>query len=462
MRRQSGLSSLISGFLGTYNAAQEIQRRDDDADFQRGQRERTLRMQGEEDNLRASMKDAAAPATVDQTAMKSDDQDNRDVGQPGEAAPTPTGFSVKGKTYATMAEAQGAADAYNAPDQMNARMSQALLRGGKPAEAAQLRAAATQEKVSGLQLSDLERQHANQKFDDALAGLGSFDDIAGFTKTKPLVSADGKSVSFQQVGADGTTKDLPYRFSNDAKGLSEAKSMMSKSLPEMQKLSYLHQQFQEGESKARWEKEYKLREDGEKRRAMHEDRMFTLAKSNADAKADALDSKLPGAVKLQADGLRSQLGQINGAITKAQAEGTWNPEQAGTKQLMARQAALQLGLRTLLEPYLDGGQGASGADPLGLISDGGKGGAPAAAPAAASKPSAAQGAPTAAKDTSRAAPEAPGIIARMTDALRAKSMEAQQQGAEYQALQKLVNEARNGGRALSAREQQLARQYGIS
>lgn len=277
----TGLSSLISGFNDGYKMVKNFRDDQEDRKYRDELVARKRREWADDDALRASMKDAAAPAAIEQSMVKAPEQDDRDVGQPGEAAPTPGGFSVKGKTYATMSDAQGAVDAYNAPDQVTARMSDALTRGGKVTEAAQLRASARQEKVSGMQLDDMQREHANKMFDQALSGMGDFDSIGSFTKTKAVPTADGKSVTFQTVGADGSTKALPYKFSNDAQGLSEAKALLSKSLPEMQKLGFLHQQSQAAESKSRWEQDFKLREDSEKRRATHEDRMLaaTLARS---------------------------------------------------------------------------------------------------------------------------------------------------------------------------------------
>ncbi len=303
----TGLSSLIGGFNQGYRMVKDIEDDQADRDFKREQRARQQRQWGDEDALRASMKDAAAPATVEQSMVKAPEQDDRDVGQPGEAAPTPAGFSVRGKAYATMAEAQGAADTYNASAQVTARMSDALTRAGKVSDAAQLRSSARQEQVASLQLDDLQRAHANKMFDESLGGLGDFESIGSFTKTKAVPSADGKSITFHQVGADGNSKALPYQFSNDAKGLSEAKALLSKSLPEMQKLGFLHQQSQAAESKARWEREQQLREDSEKRRATHEDRMLaaTLAK-NAPAVpvVPAFDEK--GARELAQDAIKAE------------------------------------------------------------------------------------------------------------------------------------------------------------
>ncbi|WAC72063.1 hypothetical protein OU995_21200 [Roseateles sp. SL47] len=293
--RRNGLSSLINGFLSTYQQANAIQRQEEDEKFRDEQRAQLRQQWSEADNLRASMKDAAAPAAVEQAFLKSDDQDNRDVGQPGEPPPTLSGFGVKGRTYASMSEAQSAADAYNAPDQVNTRMSQALMRAGKPAEAAQLRSSARQEQVAGLQLDEMQQAFAKRKFDDALSNMSSFDDIGAFTNTKAMPSADGKSMVFHAVGPDGTSRALPYSFANDAKGLTEAKAMLSKSLPTEQKLSYLHRQAQDVEGRNRWEQEFKLRQDSEARRAKHEDRMLaavTARNASAAPAVPTFDDKL--------------------------------------------------------------------------------------------------------------------------------------------------------------------------
>lgn len=260
MRRQTGLSSLINGFMGTYSAAQALQRADDDRQFVSMQRDRQQQQWADEDNLKASMRMAAEPATVDPNMVKSADQDNRDVGEAGEAAPTQQGFTVKGQQYASMGDANKAVETYNAPDAVTARMSTALMKAGKPVEAQQLRAGARQEKVADLQLSELQRSNVNRLYDEQLGGVGSFDALGEFLtnskgdgrggslQAKMLPTADGKSVTLHTVNADGTTTATPYTFTNDARGLTQAKAMLSKSASVGDKLAHLHQQFMEQQS----------------------------------------------------------------------------------------------------------------------------------------------------------------------------------------------------------------------
>ena len=100
--------------------------------------------------------------------------------------------------------------------------------------------------------------------------------------------------------------------------------------------------------------------------------------------------KLPPGVKAELDALDKRDEQINAALVRAQADGSWDPEKnPSQKQLIATQRATQLKRAQLIAPYLPGTK-PGGADPLGIMGDttasaaSGAPAAPAPAPAAPS------------------------------------------------------------------------------
>jgi len=240
----------LKGYQNHKQTERDNAEHDEDRAYKRSVREREQKQWAEQDNLKASMRMAVDPATVEPNMEKAQEQDNRDVGLPGEAAPTQNGFRVKGALMADLGSAQKAADAHNVPDAQMTRMSQALTTAGKPMEAQQMRAGARQE-------TEAQRAHINKLYDEQLNGVDSFDALGQFiTKSKgdgqggalqakPVLNADGKTVTLHKVNPDGTTVPTPYTFPNDARGLMQAKAMLSKAATIGDKLAHLHQQHTE-------------------------------------------------------------------------------------------------------------------------------------------------------------------------------------------------------------------------
>lgn len=184
----------------------------------------------------------------------------------------------------------------------------------------------------------------------------------------------------------------------------------------------------------------------------------TIAENQAQAGSanrtnrDAMDGlKLPAAVKTEIANLDKRESELAGAITKAQAEDTWNPEQSpGQKQLQANLAAVRMRRSQLIAPYLAGGKGGN-ADPLGLM-----GGDKPAAPA---KPSQADVRKSEPKEAAPAAPAKPGMLDRISTVIGDAIDTARETPKAY--AERRVAEAKAGGKPLTPGEKQLAEKYGI-
>lgn len=175
----------------------------EDRDFQRGQRARMVKKQGEEDAL---------------------------------------GDALKGAAGSTDAQIR----AYEA--------------AGRPNEAMDLRTKSRADKLGQMQLDEAQRTHLNRTYDDELDKKAtSFDALAQFIsdsngdgqggamKVRAVPTADGKKITLNRIGPDGTLTPTEYTFDNTQGGLASAKALLSRSVTPQMKLAHLYQQAQAAE-----------------------------------------------------------------------------------------------------------------------------------------------------------------------------------------------------------------------
>lgn len=219
---------------------------DEDRAFAMSERQRAIQM-------RTDMGRAAA--TVEPVEVKQDrpdTMDNRDVGQPGEAALPTAGYDVAGKRFATKDEATTAAAAANTPQAVTTRMSDVLMRNGDPVQAQKLRVGAMEEQTAQFKLNDAMRADIDARFNaDLQANVKDFGSLADFIsnsagdglngklKVKFVPSADGKTQVLNVVGPDGTLTPTERVVPNTADGLATAIAETAR-MPVDKKLAHLH------------------------------------------------------------------------------------------------------------------------------------------------------------------------------------------------------------------------------
>lgn len=294
-------TALMGKALYDKHRANDAERQDLDEERQhlRLQRQRQQQQWAKDDQFQASMVNAGRVATVDPNMVKSEEQDNRDVGLAGEAVPTQQGFRVNGQVMASMADAQKAADAHNAPGAVTARMSQALLAAGKPVEAQQLRAGARQEEVGMLQADQL-KQAAER--DRKLREVGGLIIKGGWASVPEVYSRyqDGYSAKVEPDGKGGATVIGLDESGKEVgrtqyAGLTDFFADVAGQFDPSKWLEHKENRGDKAEAATRWNAEMSLRQKAEDRRAAHEQRMESLAAArNApqqpaiwDDKADA-------------------------------------------------------------------------------------------------------------------------------------------------------------------------------
>ncbi|MCU7372868.1 hypothetical protein PEC18_18885 [Paucibacter sp. O1-1] len=268
----------------TTNDSRAAAEHEEDRQFAKMKQEREVKSWQDEDNYRAGIRRAVAPASIDPNMVKAEEQDNRDVGQPGEPAPTQQGFRVNGQVLGSMADAQKTADTYNAPSAVNARMSAAALQAGRPVEAQQLRSGARQEQVADLQVDQLKQAAERDKKLREVGGL--------IKKGWPAVAEvyarydDGMNAKVEPDGKGGATV-----IGIDGSGKEVSRTKYA-SLPDFfadvvaefdpTKWIGMHEKKTErAESERRWNAEMDLRTKSEARRAAHDDRIAGIAERKA-------------------------------------------------------------------------------------------------------------------------------------------------------------------------------------
>lgn len=153
-------------------------------------------------------------------------------------APTPA-VSVAGKQYDTLASAQGAATAANTPEARTQRVM-AAVSGIDPIKALDLE---NQQVTRGRETTKFTQEQSDRQWrqdlgtamqsgHEGLAAMVSKSQggpMAG-VNLKPVPSADGKTVTYAKVNADGTTTPTNLTFSNDQSGITQAAYMLDKAI----------------------------------------------------------------------------------------------------------------------------------------------------------------------------------------------------------------------------------------
>lgn len=374
----SGMMSFLAGLGGGYLQGASQKRRNDQEDedrkFQQTQRDRTLREQAQQDQTNAQLRMAGSTVQSDPNMVPDPSTDNRDVGQPGTAPAVQDGFRVGGKVLPDQASADAAVAATNAPEARATRMSDVLNAAGRPLDALALSSATMQNKVGGFQLSAAQRADINAKHDALVdSGVKSWDDAANFvTNTKgdgqggglavkAVVSPDGKRVNFNKVGPDGTLTPTAQEFDNTPAGLQTAKMLLKTGISDTDKLTHLHAIAQEQLAAATLAQTAKR----DQNTADYQGGMLDYYNDKNTVKSGSVVDKMPEFERLQYTGKLKELQGIDAAMTKAQAEGNWNPKDAATQALIARSDDLRT-QTTALEKQYGGGKAGARANPLNL------------------------------------------------------------------------------------------------
>ena len=386
--------ALKAGVDGWMQGAQMARANDDyeaEKAYKEEKRARERKDNYEADSLKADLKQAGRSVQVDEGAggsIKPPTMDNRDVGLPENAA-LPNGglqeggYAVAGKAYSDQASATAAAGVQNAPEAVNARLASTYRAHGDVEKSMALESSGRQAELQKIQLADVQwKRGLGTAMRSGHEGIAKFVSAseAGPMKgmqVQAVPSADGKTISYATAGPDGTLTPVPGigSFSNDQKGVTQAAWMLDQSIDPAARMA--HTDAQEARTQAQsnhqqthdtqveqFGKTYALSQATSTRAGLQADQ--TLAKGALELKDLERNAKIPPAVKTAVAGLQEEAKQINAAMVKAQADGSWDMNAAGAKQLMERQAIINATISRQLAPFSKVDSATPVADPAGL------------------------------------------------------------------------------------------------
>lgn len=385
----SFLAGLGAGYLNANEKARERERQAKDDAFREEQRGRQRQEWQAADQLNADLKDAAAPretisgteTTAGGTKVFSQTPENAAGMQAllaNEAELTGDAPQQKQTTAATGDMARGhkigaTAEGQNTGEARNQRVVDALMKNGQIERAATMENTALEQKAKklGLQVAELKfaDDEFNRKLGETFANNPNWTQAAAdvLTKTKvgglagvnvqAVPSADGKKVDFVGQGADGKQKVLAT-FDNSDAGKAQFLQRVMRA-PVETKIGWIVEEERAKQTQANADREFNLRKQESESNQQYRNRMLSIqqtqeSRAAAQHKAAMEDAKIPPAVKLQAATLAKQMETNNAALSKAMAEGLFDPNSPGTSSLLKQQADLGIQYQKLLQPYTPG------------------------------------------------------------------------------------------------------------
>lgn len=378
------LAGLGTGYMNE-TKSQEKQKRDDE--------DRALRNEAAQLQIDASKKAVSDQRTLAQAGapiamtegvggmLKPDTMDNRDVGLPENADLPNQGlqqgaYSVGGKSFAERGLAEAELAAQNTPEARSKRVISAMS-GIDPIKALDAEQTQIQRGRETVKFTQEQETYAKKLRDegaiDVLKALRS-GDAAGMVAAankggeysivgQPVLSTEQREIpgvgsiptftaSFQMKGKDGKTQDMKVNSHDMGMSLMPYEKWYDTQL--------------KGAKEAREGRESNSKINLQNSQAGYYNSSAAAKESTAPKSGYERMSEFD---KSTLTSINKQRETINTAITKAQAEGSWDDASPGSKALKAKLATLVLQESQLHARYGDGG-GAQ-PDPLGMRAGGG-------------------------------------------------------------------------------------------
>jgi hypothetical protein len=109
------------------------------------------------------------------------------------------------------------------------------------------------------------------------------DGQGGGIKAKAVMSKDGKTFAFHKLNPDGTTAPFTKAYPNDDNGKLQAVIDFDKNLTPQQKLAHAQGLARVEEDQRRWDLDFGLKQDANKRLEQHQRGMLSAAQRTAQA-----------------------------------------------------------------------------------------------------------------------------------------------------------------------------------
>lgn len=300
----------------------------------------------------------------------------------------PMAYRVGGQTFSDQALAQKELTKQNSPESQAARMAQGYRSLGNAEKAIAIEHSSRQAQLANLQLADAQfRNDLGEATNLGFQGLVDFansrgGDRLGGRKIKAVTSEDGKTVTLVSVGPDGAEQPMSEPLPNNELGVGKVAWTLDRLVTPQQRMDHFTQRQDKEQQQQNWVAAHNLSKDqfdhqktvaaknyqlnaGAQERLNKESDLRLKAGQLAYEKA-LEENKVPPADKMLIDRYGKELDEINKAIVKAQAEGTWNLESPSVKMLLDSRTDIRRKYEDALAPYTKNGTGARGQDPFGF------------------------------------------------------------------------------------------------
>lgn len=286
---------------------------------------------------------------------------------PAGQQPDSIGYRVGNGANARGFAARGLAETFateqNTPQARRTRMADLAAQGNTFASTALTND--MQREASQMTINKGHREEANQVFDQGIKtalqtggpqAMADFmsnspaDGQGGAIKFKAVISPDGKSWQMNRVGDDGSITPFSQSFSNDEGGMAIAGMMLSRAVPDSEKVKHLM---------AEKEAELKVKKEGsEAGERVAKTNYYNAAADSVrpggtkDKSGSAVD-RMSEIDKTTIVNINKQRDTIHSAIVKAQAEENYDPTKPGAKELTEQLAALGIKEAQIQSKYGD-------------------------------------------------------------------------------------------------------------
>ena len=256
MSAVSFLAGLGAGYIKAkdkaYDRARQEKKEKQEDDLYNFKMDEMRQAQADKADLRA----ASAPVSVQ--AEAGPPTEAMVAATPAGQEPAAIGYLAGSGTSAKKFASQGVADTYaaeqNTPNGTRTRQMAALAAQGNVLGADQLRTSGITADAGQMALDAGKRKEANEVFDTGLRtalqtsgpqGLAEFmsksaaDGNGGATKFTAVMAPDGKTWQMHRVGEEGKTTPMGQSFSNDEGGMATAGMMLSRAVPDTEKVKHL-------------------------------------------------------------------------------------------------------------------------------------------------------------------------------------------------------------------------------
>lgn len=258
------------------------------------------------------------------------------------------------KSFNSVAEAQTAAKEYSTPEAANARFVAAYRGSGHIDKALEVERNLMQGQAAKLQLDEATQARADKAWDqglttaatsaEALAQYFSGSPIVGGNQVKAVPAADGKTVQFVSLSADGKQIPLYQPVDNNPASWGPLLTQMSRSLAPEARLQHMYRLDESRRQQGNSDRDFELKKQVHADDRDYKSRMLSLRATAAGAGGKAGAAATAAFDPLSDfDPKQARKGAMDQALDEAKNSGSAQP--VSEREIAARAQAIYAGMR---------------------------------------------------------------------------------------------------------------------